>query len=169
MMQRPYDEKLLAGLVRANQDVETAFTVCAHTTRNEYLGAMLLERAMLCGQAARELTAVRGSDQHRERADPVSQPHGAPDWMALHAALLAHDDASVRDECLRTEDETLMRFRDTLESDLPPDIQRIVERYFAALLRHRGSLRHLKLSAPDDSLRDPSLRVAGRARISRHV
>ena len=168
MMLRPCDDDLLAELVRANQDVETAFTVCAHTTRNEHLGAMLLERALLCGRAARELVAVRAANDRRICADTVSSAPGAPDWMALQAALAARDDASVRDECVRTEEETLMRFRDTFEHDLPAHIRRIVQRYFAALLHCHGGLRHLDLPAPDDSPSGRSLR-GKRARIAPRV
>ena len=139
------DIDLLSDLIRTNLNAEAAFTVCAHKTENERLGAMLLARALLCGQAARRLTELldaRGGKLHEQRPEASL---GAPDWMALHAALSERDDDAVRDECARTEDETLMCFRDVLEHDLPVDIRRALENHFATMLQYCGRLRKLRL------------------------
>lgn len=148
MITQIYDHEMLADLARTNLDVETAFTVCAHSTRDERLRAMLQARALLCGNAARSLMAALSSHAYQFR-DGVTRRRGAPDWMVLHAAMLAHDDASLREECVRTEEETLMRFRDLLDHDLPVDIQSVVRRYFSALLHQYGCLRELDLPKED--------------------
>jgi len=159
--------ELLDELVRANLDVETAFTVCACVTSNDRLGIMLLARARLCGEAARCLSATGGVSQYK-RADIVSK-RSTPDWVALHEAMLAHDDARVREECARAEDEVLMHFRDALEYELPWEVQRVVEKHFAALLEDYGSLRVLTLPAPAKEPRRPPLRVVRQARITGHA
>jgi len=148
MMPSIHEMELLDDLVRTNLDVEAAFTVCAHKTENEQLCAMLLARALVCGQAARELKEKlneRGCEVHEEAI--TKSIKDAPDWVALQAALAEHDDIALREECARTEDETLVRFRDALEHELPQDIRRAIESHFAALLQYCGRLRKLRLSS----------------------
>lgn len=145
MMIDTHDIKLLSDLVRTNLSVEAAFTLCACKTGNEQLCAMLLGRALVYGHAVRELTKmlnVHGNKLGEERAEGK----GTPDWIALHTALVDNDDAAVREECARIEDETFKRFRDLLEHDLPADIRGAVSNQCAALLQHRGQLRELRLS-----------------------
>ena len=168
MIMQTHSVEMLDELVRANLDVETAFTVCAYTTRNHRLGMLLSARARLCGEAARTLSATLGAPESKRAGDVVSN-RSTPDWVALHEAMLAHDDAKVRDQCIRTEDEVLMRFRDTLEYDLPGDVQHVVQKHFAVLLEHHGSLRALPLPAPASESRRPPLRVVGQATITRHA
>lgn len=146
-----HEMELLSELVRTNLDVEAAFTVCAHKTDSEQLCAMLLARALVCGHAARELTEMLNARGSKVREDESWKEVSAPDWMALHTALVEHNDAAVREECARTEDETLMRFRDTLEHDLPADIRRVVENHFAALLQYCGRLREVHLPPATES------------------
>jgi uncharacterized protein (TIGR02284 family) len=145
MMVHMNDLDLLSDLVRTNLNAEAAFTVCAHKTQNERLGAMLLARALLCGQAARRLTELlhaRGGELREQRP---GESIAVPNWMALDAALIEHDDNALRDECARTEDETLLCFRDVLEHDLPTDIRRALENHFAAMLQYCGRLRKVRL------------------------
>lgn len=168
MIVRTNIEELLDGLVAISRDAETAFTVCAYTTRNETLSVMLLARALVCAGAARSLSSVAGSRGREDGDRNLCRRKRNPDWLALHDAMLERDDAAVRDECVRTEDETLLRFRDTLEHDLPAGVQRVVHRYFAALLEHYGGLQALPLSEEEEA-RGPSWRDPGRARIARHA
>ena len=160
--------ELLNELVRANLDLETAFTVCAYATRNNRLGIMLLARARLCGEAARTLSATLGTPACK-RDDSLPSKPSATDWVALHDALLVRDDTVVRNECARIEEDTLMRFRDVLEYDLPVSIQRVVQKYFAALLEHYGSLRALDVPGLQSEPRYPALRIVPQATISRHA
>lgn len=109
-------EEVLEGLVGISHDVETAFTVCAHATRNPALGAVLSKHALVCGGAARSLSSMVCGLRHDGcRGREYSRK---PDWLALHDAMARRDDAALRDECIRTEDETLMRFRDALDQHL---------------------------------------------------
>ncbi len=145
MMTYTDEMELLDDLVRTNLDVQAAFTVCAHKSGNEQLCAMLLARALVCGQAARELAEKLSAHGCEIHDDVVPKKGNTPDWVALQSALSAHDDDAVRDECARTEDETLVRFRDALEQELPADIRRSVQNHFAALLQYCGRLRALPL------------------------
>jgi uncharacterized protein (TIGR02284 family) len=168
MIVRTNVEELLDELVVISRDAETAFTVCAHTTRNGTLSAMLHTRAQVCAGAARSLLSVAGARDQKDGDGGFRRRNSSPDWVALHDALLENDDAAVRDECARTEDETLMHFRDALEHDLSSDVQRVVHRFFAALLENYGSLQALSLSEEQEPRR-PSWRNRGRARIARHA
>jgi uncharacterized protein (TIGR02284 family) len=145
MMVHMNDLDLLSDLVRTNLNAEAAFTVCAHKTQNERLGAMLLARALLCGQAARRLTELLLARGGKLRERRPEESIAVPNWMALDAALIEHDDNALRDECARTEDETLLCFRDVLEHDLPTDIRRALENHFAAMLQYCGRLRKVRL------------------------
>lgn len=139
------EEELLRELVRTNLDVEAAFTVCAHKAADERLSAMLLARALVCGHAARQLGKVLNAHGAELQEHEDGARVTAPDWMALQAALIEGNDDAVREECARTEDMTLIRFRDVLEHDLSNDTQRAVESHFAALLQYSGRLRKLRL------------------------
>lgn len=135
-------EEVLEGLVGISHDVETAFTVCAHATRNPALGAVLSKHALVCGGAARSLSSmVRGLRHDGCRGREYSRKL---DWLALHDAMARRDDVALRDECIRTEDETLMRFRDALDQHLSGGIQRVVHRYFATLLDCHGDLQSIE-------------------------
>jgi hypothetical protein len=167
MNMRTHGVELADELVHANLEAETAFTVCAYAIRSDRLGAMLLARAVLCGEAACSLAAMLGTPECTRESEVASRP-GSPDWVALHDALLTHDDAAVREECVRIEHGVLMRAQDVLEYDLPVDLQRLVEKYFAALLEHYGSLRALALPSPEEA--PPHLlRVVRQATITRHA
>jgi hypothetical protein len=133
MNMRTHGVEIVDELVHANLEAETAFTVCAYATRSDRFGAMLLARAVLCGEAACSLSAMLGTPECTRESEVTSRP-GSPDWVALHDAMLTHDDAAVREECVRIEEAILVRFRDLLEYDLPADLQRLVEKYFAGLL-----------------------------------
>jgi len=139
------EQELLGELVRTSLDVEAAFMVCAHKAQNERLCAMLLARALVCGHAARKLTELLSARAGKFDEPDAGESSAAPDWMALHAALMEHNDEAVRDECARTEDQTLIRFRDVLEHELPADVERAVQSHFAALLEYSGRLRGLRL------------------------
>ncbi len=130
-------EEVLDDLVSISRDAETAFAVCAHATRNTALSATLATHALVCGGAAHSLSMVGSPRRDDQRIRKLA---GNPDWLALHDAMRRRDDVSVRDECIRTEDETLVHFRDALEQELPAGVERIVHRYFAALLEQHGSL-----------------------------
>jgi uncharacterized protein (TIGR02284 family) len=157
MIIRTHVAELLDELVGANLDLETAFIVCACSTRNERLRILLLARARISGEAARVLSAVLAAPDCR-REDHVTCARSTPNWIVLHDALEADDDGVVRDECCRIEEETLLRYRDVLQSDLPRDIQQMVQKYFAALLEHYGTLRALDLAQPGDTRRRPPIR-----------
>ena len=162
MMVQMNDIDLLSNLIRKNLNAEAAFTVCADKTENERLGAMLLARALLCGQAARRLTQLlnaRGGKLHDQGPEASV---AVPDWMALNAALTARDDDAVRDECARTEDMTLLSFRDVLEQDLPADIRRALENHFAAMLQYCGRLRKLRLHPARQARRPAEIRDPAR-------
>jgi uncharacterized protein (TIGR02284 family) len=168
MIVRTNIEELLDELVAISRDAETAFTVCAYTTRNETFSAMLFTRALVCAGAARSLSSVAGARNQKDGDRDFRRRKSGPDWLALHDALLECNDAAVRDECARIEDETLMHFRDALEHDLSANVQRVVHRYFAALLETGGRLQALTLSEEQEPRR-PSWRNRGRARIARHA
>jgi uncharacterized protein (TIGR02284 family) len=157
MIIRTHGAELLDELVGANLDLETAFIVCACATRNERLRILLLARARICGEAARMLSAALGVTECK-RASHVSSERSRPNWIVLHDALEASDDAAVRDECVRIEEEILLRFRDVLECELPREIQGIVQKYFAALLELYGTLRALDLEPGESAHRRPPLR-----------
>jgi len=147
MIIQPEGMELLVELVRANRDVEAAFLVCAEQLDSEPLCSRLLKQARTCGRAAMELTELVRVHGGAVRDDGTWRTDSAPDWVALRTALVDGNNSNVLEECLRAEDQLLVRFRDVFDHDLPGAIRGAVQDHFAALIQDCGRLRELRLPA----------------------
>ncbi len=134
----------LNDLVETCKDGEYGFKTCAEHARSADLKQFFARRARDCSEAARELQ------------DLVARLGGKPDtsgtasgavhrgWIAVRGTLALNDDKAMLNECERSEDVAVARYRKALEKGLPSDVEAVVRRQFEGVQRNHDEVKRLR-------------------------
>ena len=68
-------------------------------------------------------------------------------WTNLKAALTGGDDKTILVECERGEDAAKSAYQDALQSDLPVDVQTLVQRQYKGVMENHDLIKRLRDSA----------------------
>lgn len=148
---------LIRSMIAAAHEDEYEYRGCAGEALSDELCAMLSERAERAAIYRRELedlfvliaTESRQREPHAGTMRAMETLHRTGMRCGSRAAPspVVSDEALLL-ECERKEDELLMRYRDVLEEELPPEVRSVLELQFAALLEERAYSPVSRVPAP---------------------
>ena len=134
----------LNELVETCKDGEYGFKTCAEHARSGELKEFFARRARECASAAQELQAL------------VARFGGTPDtggsitgalhrgWIAARGTVALNDDKAMLNECERSEDSAVARYRAALKKDLPPEVEDVVRHQFEGVQRNHDEVKRLR-------------------------
>jgi uncharacterized protein (TIGR02284 family) len=134
----------LNKLVEASRDGEFGFRSAAEHAQGPDLQQLFAHRADECREAATQLQSVvehlGGAAGHGGTLGGAAHRG----WMAVKGNLAGYTDLALLEETERGEDIALQRYRDALESDMPPEVCVLVEGQYAGVKRNHAQLRLLR-------------------------
>jgi uncharacterized protein (TIGR02284 family) len=136
---------VLDDLLENCRDGEYGFRTCARQAEAPELKAAFEMRARDCERAGVELqSAIRALGGTPSEGGTAS---GAihRGWVTLRASVSAVNDVGILEECERSEDAALARYRSAIEQPLPESIATMVRRQYEGTKQNHDHVRALRV------------------------
>ena len=136
---------VLNDLLENTRDGEYGFTACAEEVdATSQLKTVFNDRAMQCRSAATELIVLisRYGGTPADGGTASGALHRA--WVHTKAAVGANSPTSLLEECERSEDAALARYRKALKAELPTDVRTVVEHQAQGVQRNHDQIKSLR-------------------------
>jgi uncharacterized protein (TIGR02284 family) len=135
---------ILNDLIETSKDGEKGFRTSADDTRNGELKSVFVARADECAKAAatlQQLVIRLGGDPESGGSVAGAVHRG---WVNLKATVTGRSDLAILEECERGEDVAKAVYKKALESELPSDIQGIVQLQYNGVVKNHDQIRDLR-------------------------
>jgi uncharacterized protein (TIGR02284 family) len=136
----------LNNLIETCKDGDNGFRAAARGVTNPDLKTLLRSYQRQRAHFARELQdEVRrlGGDPQRRGSLSATLHRG---WMKIKVAVTGRDETAIVTECERGEDAARQNYEEALREQLPPEVQAILERQFAAVKEAHDRIRALEVA-----------------------
>jgi uncharacterized protein (TIGR02284 family) len=135
--------KILNDLIETSEDGKKGFAEAAEKATDPSLKALLSERAQSCSTAVRELqtlvSALGGKPDHG--GSVAGAAHRG--WVKVKTAV-KDNNVAVLEEVERGEDYAKAAYGKALKSQLPPQVQSVLEKQYQGVLANHDRIRSLR-------------------------
>jgi uncharacterized protein (TIGR02284 family) len=137
----------LTHLAEISRDGAKGFADAASAVQSDNLKATLQNASRRCETGARELDSAisRLGGQTDASGTVACAIHRT--WTNFKAALTGGDDKAILVECERGEDAAKSAYQKALQSDLPVDVQTLVQRQYKGVIENHDLIKRLRDSA----------------------
>ena len=137
----------LTHLAEISRDGARGFSDAAGAVQSADLKSTLQSASRRCETGAQELNSA--ISRLGGQADKSGTVAGAihRTWANLKAAITGGDDKAILVECERGEDVAKAAYEEALQSDLPVDVQTIVQRQYKGVIENHDLIKRLRDAA----------------------
>ncbi|CAJ0849677.1 hypothetical protein AMST5_00159 [freshwater sediment metagenome] len=137
----------LTHLAEISRDGAKGFADAADAVKSSNLKSTLQSASRRCETGARELdTTISGlGGQTDDSGTTAGAMHRV--WTNLKAAVTGGDDKAILVECERGEDAAKAAYQEALKSDLPADVQTLVQRQYKGVMENHDLIKRLRDTA----------------------
>lgn len=137
----------LTHLAEISRDGAKGFADAADAVRSANLKTTLQSASRRCETGARELDSAIASlgGQTDDSGTVAGAMHRA--WTNLKAEVTGGDDKAILVECERGEDAAKAAYQEALRSDLPVDVQTLVQRQYKGVMENHDLIKRLRDTA----------------------
>jgi uncharacterized protein (TIGR02284 family) len=135
---------VLNDLIATCKDGENGFLACAERLEAPELRTLFMTRAEECKRAADDLQAL--VEAYGGKPASFGTPGAALHrrWIGVRGVLNENPDLAMLEECERGEDSAVRRYREALQSDLPPAVREVVEYQWSGVQGNHELIRGLR-------------------------
>ncbi|MGJ0508232.1 MAG: PA2169 family four-helix-bundle protein [Methylocystis sp.] len=137
----------LNHLAEISRDGAKGFADAAAAVQNPSLKTTLESASKRCETGARELDGEISKLGGRTDASGTTAGAMHRAWTNLKAAITGRDDKAILVECERGEDVAKAAYEEALRSNLPMDIQTMVQRQYKGVVQNHDLVKRLRDAA----------------------
>lgn len=137
----------LNHLAEISRDGAKGFADAAAAVQSPNLKSTLQTASRRCETGARELESEISKLGGKAGASGTTAGAMHRAWTNLKAAITGRDDKSILVECERGEDVAKAAYEDALRSNLPMDIQTIVQRQYKGVIENHDLVKRMRDAA----------------------
>jgi uncharacterized protein (TIGR02284 family) len=134
----------LNDLIETCRDGQNGFKEAAENVKSpelkDFFNQVSLERSQFVGELQQQIHTLGGDPENTGSTAAVL--HRV--WMDIKGTLTGRDDESILSECERGEDSAVEAYQDTLDEELPANIQAIVQKQFQSVKQVHDRVKQMR-------------------------